>query len=109
MILLNPRRHVRKYADEKSRQIMLKTVEFFEKKGLRRIKQDWHQKTWNNDFVDFLKENQVFATLMTPSGYGAKDSRWDNSSWKAAGSSRWRTTLWMRSSTGWCETSRSMP
>lgn len=36
MILLNPRKHVRKYPDEKSRQIMLKTVEFFEKKGLRK-------------------------------------------------------------------------
>ncbi len=78
MILLNPRNHVRKYPDEKSRQIMLKTIEFFENKGLKKIKQDWHQKTFNYDFVRFLKENQVFATLMTPSGYGAADSRWDN-------------------------------
>jgi len=78
MILLNPRNHVRKYPDEKSRQIMLKTIEFFERKGLKKIKQDWHQKTFNYDFVEFLKENQVFATLMTPSGYGAADSRWDN-------------------------------
>ncbi|MBP1738844.1 MAG: Acyl-CoA dehydrogenase domain protein, partial [Deltaproteobacteria bacterium] len=66
MILLNPRNHVRKYPDEKSRQIMLKTIEFFENKGLKKIKQDWHQKTFNYDFVEFLKENQVFATLMTP-------------------------------------------
>jgi len=78
MILLNPRNHVRKYPDENSQQIMLKTIEFFENKGLEKIKQDWHQKNWNYDFVQFLKENQVFATLMTPSGYGAKDSRWDN-------------------------------
>ena len=78
MILLNPRNHVRRYPDEKSRQIMLKTIDFFEKKGLKKIKQDWHQKNWNYDFVEFLKENQVFATLMTPSGYGAEDSRWDN-------------------------------
>ena len=78
MILLNPRNHVRKYPDEKSRQIMLKTIEFFESKGLKKIKQDWHQKTFNYDFVEFLKENQIFATLMTPSGYGAADSRWDN-------------------------------
>ena len=78
MILLNPRNHVRKYPDEKSRQIMLKAIEFFENKGLKKIKQDWHQKTFNYDFVEFLKENQVFSTLMTPSGYGAPDSRWDN-------------------------------
>jgi acyl-CoA dehydrogenase len=78
MILLNPRNHVRKYPDDKSRQIMLKTIAFFENKGLKKIKQDWHQKNWNYDFVKFLKDSQVFATLMTPSGYGAKDSRWDN-------------------------------
>ncbi len=77
MILLNPKKHERKYPDEKSRDIMLKTIDFFEKKGLKQIKKDWHEKAWNYDFVEFLKENQVFATLMTPSGYGAEDSRWD--------------------------------
>jgi len=45
MILLNPRNHVRRYPDEKSRQIMLKTIEFFENKGLKKIKLDWHQRT----------------------------------------------------------------
>ncbi len=77
MILLNPKKHVRKYPDEKSRQIMLKTIEFFENKGLKNLKKDWHEKTWNYDFVEFMKENQVFATLMTPAGYGPADSRWD--------------------------------
>ncbi len=77
MILLNPHKHARPYPDEKSRELMVKTIDFFEKKGLKQIKKDWHEKTWNYDFVEFLKENQVFATLMTPSGYGADDSRWD--------------------------------
>ncbi|HOW83514.1 MAG TPA: acyl-CoA dehydrogenase family protein, partial [Spirochaetota bacterium] len=77
MILLNPKNHVRKYPDEKSRQIMVKTIEYFEKKGLKSIKKDWHEKKWNYEFVEFLKENQVFATLMTPAGYGPADSRWD--------------------------------
>ena len=39
MILLNPKNHVRKYPDEKSRQIMLETIEFFENKGLK--KSNW--------------------------------------------------------------------
>lgn len=77
MNLFNPHQHLRKYPDEKSRQIMLKTIEFFENKGLKKIKQDWQDKTWNSDFVEFLKENQIFATLMTPAGYGLPDSRWD--------------------------------
>lgn len=77
MILLNPKHHARKYRDEKSRQVMLKTIEFFENKGLKKLKADWHKKEWNHDFVKFLKDNQVFATLLTPQGYGAPDSRWD--------------------------------
>ena len=76
-ILLNPHHHNRKYPDEKSRDIMLKTIQFFETKGLKQIKKDWHDRTWNYDFAEFLRKNQVFATLMTPSGYGAADSRWD--------------------------------
>ncbi len=77
MILFNPNNHTRPYPDDKSREIMEKTIKFFEEKGLKKIKSDWHEKVWNYDFVEFLKENQVFATLMTPSGYGAEDSRWD--------------------------------
>ena len=77
MILLNPKNQVRKYPDQRSRDIMLKTIEFFEKKGLKQIKKDWHEKTWNYDFVKFLKENEVFYNLMTPAGYGDENCRWD--------------------------------
>ncbi len=76
-ILLNPRNYLREYKDSKDRELMLKTIEFFEKKGLKKIKEDWHEKVWNYDFVEFLKETGAFARLMTPEGYGADDSRWD--------------------------------
>ncbi|GAB6097307.1 acyl-CoA dehydrogenase family protein [Desulfatiferula olefinivorans] len=76
-MLLNPNRHSRPYRDEKSRDIMLKTIAFLESKGLKKIKQDYHEKVWNYDFVEFLKKENILATLMTPSGYGAEDSRWD--------------------------------
>jgi acyl-CoA dehydrogenase len=77
MILFNPKLHNRKYSDEKTKDLMQKTIDFLEAKGLKEIKKDWHEKKWNFDFVEFMKENQVFATLMTPQGYGADDSRWD--------------------------------
>ncbi|MBF0101812.1 MAG: acyl-CoA dehydrogenase [Desulfobacterales bacterium] len=77
MLLLNPKHHTRAYADDKSKQMMLKTIEYFEKKGQKKIKKDWHEKVWNYDFVEFLKKEEIFATLMTPSGYGDSDSRWD--------------------------------
>ena len=40
MILLDPRHHDRSYPDERSREVMRKTIEFFEAKGLRRLKDD---------------------------------------------------------------------
>jgi acyl-CoA dehydrogenase len=58
---------------------MQKVIDFMENKGLKSIKKDWHDKVWNYEFVEFMKENQVMATLMTPSGYGAENSRWDTS------------------------------
>lgn len=76
-MLLNPKKHMRPYKDEKSRDIMLKTIEFLENKGLKNIKKDFHEKTWNYDFVEFMKKEKILATLMTPTGYGAEDSRWD--------------------------------
>jgi len=76
-ILLNPKRHVRSYPDERSRAVMLKTIEFFERKGKRRLKEDFHARVWYADFLDFVKREKIFATMCTPAGYGAADARWD--------------------------------
>ena len=77
MVLLNPKKHRRAYPDERSREVMLKTIEFFERKGKRRIKNDYHAQVWYADFLDFVKEEKIFATMCTPAGNGAADSRWD--------------------------------
>jgi len=77
MLLFNPLKNGRDYADPKTRELMQKVIDFFEDKGLEKIKSDWHGKVWNHDFVDFMKENQVLATLMTPAGYGDGDACWD--------------------------------
>ncbi|VFQ47322.1 acyl-CoA dehydrogenase family protein [Desulfoluna butyratoxydans] len=77
MLLLNPQKFDRKYADEKTRNMMAKTIEFLENKGLKSLKKDWHDKAWNYEFVEFMKQEKVLGTLMTPTGYGADDSRWD--------------------------------
>ena len=77
MILLNPKKHSRPYPDELSREVMLKTIEFFERKGKHRIKEDYHAQEWYADFLDFVKEEKIFATMCTPAGNGAPDSRWD--------------------------------
>ncbi|EEG76564.1 acyl-CoA dehydrogenase [Dethiobacter alkaliphilus] len=77
MILLNPKQHNREYADERSRQIMLKTIEFFENKGKRQLKKDDRERVWYEDLLEFIKENEIFATLLTPPAYGGEDCRWD--------------------------------
>jgi len=78
-MLFNPKKHNIEYQDPETRELMQKVIDFMENKGLKSIKKDWHDKAWNHEFVEFMKENQVFATLMTPSGYGAENSRWDTS------------------------------
>jgi len=77
MILLNPRNPTRFYHDEASRQIMLKTIAFFEEKGKGRIKDDDHKRTWYADFIEFQKKEKIFATLLTPTLYGETEARWD--------------------------------
>jgi acyl-CoA dehydrogenase len=77
MILLNPKQHNRHYKDEESRAIMLKTIEFFEKKGKQKLKEDDHNRVWYEDFLEFVKENKLFYTLLTPEKYGDEGCRWD--------------------------------
>jgi len=77
MILLNPQNPTRFYPDEASRQIMLKTIAFFEEKGKARIKEDDHKRTWYADFIQFQRDEKIFASLLTPTPYGEAGARWD--------------------------------
>ncbi len=76
-MLLNPKKHNRYYPDEASRQIMLETIQFFEQKGKRKLKADDRDCVWYADFLDFQKQEKIFATLLTPAGYGTSQCRWD--------------------------------
>ncbi len=78
MILLNPNNFNWEFPDERSREIMLGTIDFFENKGRGKTKKDDHERTWYQDFLDFQKENKLFSTLLTPSRYALEPgSRWD--------------------------------
>ena len=76
-ILLNPKRLSRRYPDPRSLEVMRKTVDFFERKGKRRLKEDYHSQVWYADFLAFVAREKIFATMCTPKGYGSADSRWD--------------------------------
>jgi len=78
MILLNPKQPMRHYPDARSREMMLKTIDFFEAKGKRKLKDDDRHRTWYADLLDFQKREKLFATLLTPPQYGDNpDTRWD--------------------------------
>lgn len=79
MILLNPKDHTRRYPDETSRQLMRDTIAFFESKGRAELKEHDHNRVWYQDFLDFQKNHQLFARLLTPARYaeGDADCRWD--------------------------------
>ncbi|MEX1300939.1 MAG: acyl-CoA dehydrogenase [Desulfotignum sp.] len=79
MTLFNPKTATFDHLDDASRQIMKKTIAYFEARGKKQLKQDFHQRVWYQDFLDFLTENQVFATLLTPQKYAGDNSnaRWD--------------------------------
>ena len=78
MILLNPARRTHAQPDARSEEIMLKTIAFFEAKVKEQIKADDHARAWYQDFLDFVREERVFATLLTPAEYASDgEGRWD--------------------------------
>jgi len=78
MHLLNPKQFAQSYPDEETKQIMLKTIDFFEGLGLAKTKADYESRRWYTEFLEFNKKEKIFATLLTPKNY-AKNARWDTS------------------------------
>ena len=76
-MLLNPNNLQRRYPDRRSGEIMAATVDFFESRGKARLKSDDHERVWYSEFLDHIGRERIFASLLTPSAYGAGDCRWD--------------------------------
>lgn len=77
MILLDPRNPDRNVDDDRTRELMRDTIEFFETKGKKRLIGDYYDRGWYSDFLDYSKEHRLMATMNTPAGEGALDARWD--------------------------------
>jgi acyl-CoA dehydrogenase len=79
MYLLNPKTQSFDHLDTPSKAIMEKTISYFETRGKQKLKSDYHERIWYEDFITFLKENEIFSTLLTPSKYagGNPNGRWD--------------------------------
>jgi acyl-CoA dehydrogenase len=75
MFLFNPKAYRPEHPDPDTNDMLQAVAAWFEAKGLKSLKHDWHERTWNHDFVEFMRSRQVLATLMTPQGYG------ENAAW----------------------------
>ena len=77
MILLDPRNPDRNVDDDRTRELMRDTIEFFETKGKKRLIGYFFDRGWYSDFLDYSKEHRLMATMNTPAGEGPSDARWD--------------------------------
>ena len=78
-MIFHPQKPFFEGLDDRSRRLMEATIAFFENKGLARIKEDDHERRWYDDFLDFNREQGLFAALLTPPAYAPDnpDARWD--------------------------------
>jgi acyl-CoA dehydrogenase len=79
-VLFNPRTYDGAGLDPEARRLMLATIEFFESRGKAVLKQHDREHTWYADFLEFVKRERVFATLLTPERDSGSDAskRWDS-------------------------------
>lgn len=69
-MLPNPHRLTRRNRDDRSAETMGKTIEVFENRGKVALKRDEHDRVWPADFLDFVRRERIFATLLTPPATG---------------------------------------
>ena len=74
-MLPNPHRLTRRNRDDRSAEMMGKTIEFFENRGKVALKRDEHDRVSAHGFLDFVRREEIFATLLTPTRYGHDDCR----------------------------------
>ncbi len=76
-ILLNPKTESYSSLDKESRELVTKTIDFFEQKGKEKLKYDDHERVWYSDFLEFSKKEKLFSTFLTVGEYGEEAQRWD--------------------------------
>ncbi|WP_137146112.1 acyl-CoA dehydrogenase family protein [Mycolicibacterium sp. CR10] len=80
-LLLNPNAFDPQKLDPESRRQLRALIEWFEERGKVRLLREDLEATWVTDFLDFVKQERLFATFLTPSEFAGGDAnkRWDTS------------------------------
>lgn len=75
-MLLDPNHYDPAHLDDETRRLLRATVDWFEARGKRQLIADAQDKVWYTEFLDFVKQEKLFATFCTPQSVdGTK--RWD--------------------------------
>jgi acyl-CoA dehydrogenase len=80
-LLFDPNAYDPSHFDPETRRQLRAVIDWFEGRGKTRLLRDDLEAAWVSDFLDFIKQEKIFATFLTPSEYGGGDSnkRWDTS------------------------------
>lgn len=78
-ILLHPPTYDPTQFDGETRRLLVATIKWFEQRGLRKLLEDYHNKAYYTDFLEFLAKEKVLATFLTPleNADGNPAKRWD--------------------------------
>ncbi|MFY9765015.1 MAG: acyl-CoA dehydrogenase family protein, partial [Mycobacterium sp.] len=80
-LLFDPNSYNPSQFDPETRRQLRAVIDWFEKRGKAKLLRDDLEAAWVSDFLDFIKQERIFATFLTPSEYGGGDpnKRWDTS------------------------------
>jgi len=80
-LLFDPNTYDPSHFDPETRRQLRAVIDWFESRGKAKLLRDDLEAAWVSDFLDFIKQEKIFATFLTPSEYGGGDSnkRWDTS------------------------------
>ena len=80
-LLFDPNTYDPSHFDPETRRQLRAVIDWFEGRGKVKLLRDDLEAAWVSDFLDFIKQEKIFATFLTPSEYGGGDSnkRWDTS------------------------------
>ncbi len=76
-MLLEPRTDEFQHLDDETRRQLRAIVDFFESRGLARLRADDHDHRWYGDFLEMVGREGIFATFGTPGAVGGPAARWD--------------------------------
>ena len=90
-MLLNPKQSKYEHLDGPSRQIMLKTIDFFETKGKIKMKEDYEAREWYADFLEFVKKEKIFAIGFNKTGTSSMHYLFENLGLSSYHGPKWRS------------------